>query len=378
MSVTVNIKVEDVTVRLVTYTSIQIYSASSAGGSYSLVTTLTLVDGTYEYSYIDSGGVLGTTFYKYRFYNSTGPVGSDYSNPFSVDGATRRLIRQKALKDYKAGYVLSTENSGSNSASVAVFSNYMLAAGTNSSKRAVGTWLYPTSGSRAGQITKVSSISIATPALLTMTPVLDGALGTADEVEWHSFASPDDWNDAINRGLGRYYYLDRIPLVGDGNAEQSLAYLPWLRNRNQIAGLWSYPIANDVERAWGRSGRWWGARQEGGYITLMTKPALQTTDTVYMECMRQMPNVYTDDSVLPNDCDIELAAAFAYDELLSILLNPTHTGAASVDKTALTSAKASHVRGNLRILKHRNKPNPRWQPQQLYEESNYFRPFAAR
>lgn len=378
MSVTIAIKVEDVTTRLLTYTSIQLHSASSPGGSYSLVTTLTLVSGTYEYSYTDTVGVLGTTFYKYRFYNSTGPVASDYSSPFTPYGVTRKLIRQQALKDYKAGFVLATAASGSNSVSVAAFSNYMLAASTNSSKRGVGTWLYPTSGSRIGQITKISAIAIATPALLTMTPVLDGALATADEVEWHWFASPDDWNDAINRGLSRYYYLDRVPVVGDGNAEQSLSYLPWLRTRRQIAGMWYYPITNDIERAWGTAGRWWGARQEGGYITLMTKPALSTTTTVYLEAMRQMPNVYTDDSVLPNDCDIELAAAFAFDELLSILLEPSHTGGATVDKTAIAAAKASHVRGNLRILKNRNQPSPRWQPQQLYEESNYARPFSPR
>lgn len=375
MSVVVPITVEDITTQLLTYTGIQLYSASTVSGSYSLVTTITLVAGQYQYSYTDTAGTIDT-WYKYRYHS--GSADSAYSNSFQSEGVTRKRIRQLALKDYKAGVVSVVASSGSNSATVIAVTGYMFAASTNSTKRGVGTWLYPTSGSRAGQISKWVSSSGAVPNLITVSPAMDGACATADELEWHWFASPDDWNDAINRGLSRYYYLDRVPLIGDGNAEQSLSYLPWLRNRDQIAGLWSYPVSNDIERAWGRNGRWWGSRQEGGYITLMTKPALATTDTVYMECVRQMPNVYTDTDVLPPECDIDLAAAFAYDELLSILLNPTHTGAATVDKTTLTAAKKSHVMTDLRILKSRNRPNPRWQPQQLYEESNFMHPFSAR
>lgn len=376
MSVTVSITVEDVATKIVTYTSIQLLSAATVGGSYSVVSTITLVSGTYEYSYTDSAGTL-STFYKYRFHNATGPVDSDYSNPFQVQGVTRKRIRQAALNEYKAGYVLSAASSGQGT-TTAAFSNYMLSATTNSSKRGVGTWLYPTSGNRTGEVVKVSAYSAASPGVFTVTPALTGVLATADEVEWHWFASPEDWNDAINRGLQRYFFLERVPLVGTATAEQSLSYLPWLKRRNQICGLWNYPIANDVERAWGRAGRWWDARQEGGYVTLMTKPALATTDTVYMEAFRQMPQVYTDDSVLPPQCDLDLAAAFAYDELLSQLLNPTYNGAASVDKAVLTSAKAKHVSGNLRVLKHANRPSPRWQSPQLQEESNYAQPWSSR
>ncbi len=377
MSVVINITVEDVTTQLLTYTSIQLYSATSVGGSYSLVTTLTLVDGQYYYSATDGSGNI-STWYKYRFYNSTGPVSSNYSNAFQTGGVTRKLIRQMAMRDYKAGFVLNVAASGSNSSTSAVFSNYMLAASTNTTKRGVNTWLYPTSGSRIGQITKISANSGASPDVLTLTPAMDGAFATGDEVEWHWFASPEDWNDAINRGLDRYFFLDRVPLTGAGTAELALTELPWLYSKDQITGLWNYPIANDIERAWGRAGRWWGARQESGYITLMTKPALQTSDTVYLEALRPMPQIYTDDSVLPVECNIDLAAAFAYDEILNQLLNPTHTGMASVDKDQLKMAKAKHVSGNLRILKHRYGPHPRWQPQQLYEESNHFRPYSSR
>lgn len=373
---TINITVEDITTKLLTYTGIQLYSATSPGGSYSLVTTITLVAGTYYYTYVDSAGTI-TTWYKYRFHNATGPVDSDYVNPFQTNLPTRKLIRQKAIKDYKAGYVLTAASSGQGT-TTAAFTNYMTSATTNSSKRGVGTWLYPTSGLRVGEIVKVSAYSAATPGVFTVTPSLTGVLATADEVEWHWFASPEDWNDAINRGLDRYFYLDRVPIVGTATAEQSLSYLPWLYSRDQVCGLWNYPITNDVERAWGRAGRWWGTRQESGYLTLMTKPYLNTTDTVYLECLRGVSPVYTDTDVLPADLNIDLAAAFAYDELLSQLLNPTHTGAASVDKAMLTAAKAQHVRGNLRILKHRYGPHPRWQPQQLYEESNYAQPWSSR
>lgn len=377
MSVTVSIKVEDVTSQLSTYTSIQLYSSATVGGSYSVVTTITLVDGTYYYSYVDTAGVLGTTWYKYRFHNPTGPVDSDYSNPFTPTGSNRKLIRQNALKNYKAGYVLSAASSGQTT-TAAAFTSYMTSATTNSSKRGVGTWLYPTTGLRTGEVVKVSAYSAATPGVFTVTPALTGVLATADEVEWHWFASPEDWNDAINSGLERYYFLDRIPIVGTATAEQSLSYLPWLYSRDQVAGLWHYPIPNDIERAWGRGGRWWDCRQESGYLTLMTKPALQATDTVYLEALRQAPQIYTDDSVLPSDINIDLAAAFAYDELLKQLLKPTHTGSASVDKENLTQARKDHISGSLRILKHRYGPHPRWQPQQLYEESNYARPFQAR
>lgn len=62
---------------------IYLYSASSEGGSYSVVGSGTaVVSGTQRYEVYDSAGTPGTTWYKFRVGNSGGSLFTDYSDPW--------------------------------------------------------------------------------------------------------------------------------------------------------------------------------------------------------------------------------------------------------------------------------------------------------
>ena len=107
--------------------------------------------------------------------------------------------------------------------------------------------------------------------------------------------------------------------------EFALTNVPDLRSKKQIRGLWYYPSTDAIELPWGVNGRWWAVRSNP--LTLMTFPVIVNTPVAYLEYLREMPPVFTDSSVLPSDCQLELAAALAYDELLSTIIRPASYGA---------------------------------------------------
>lgn len=94
------------------FDSIRLYRASSRGGSYTLVTTITLVSGDTVYTYTDTSGV-STSWYKVTFYNS-GTANETLlteTEPFPAtrDILTRKELRQKIVKQL-AGKVFSITN----------------------------------------------------------------------------------------------------------------------------------------------------------------------------------------------------------------------------------------------------------------------------
>ncbi|KKL14883.1 hypothetical protein LCGC14_2511230, partial [marine sediment metagenome] len=142
MSVTLRFIVEDVTTQLLTYTQINVYRSATLGGTYSVIDTVTLVAGTFYYSYSDSAGDLNK-WYKYSFHNPTGPVESDLSAPFRVDGVTRLRARQRALSEYSAGIVV--VNTGIDSDKITT-ADHRVNTSLFRADRGKGTWLWPTSG----------------------------------------------------------------------------------------------------------------------------------------------------------------------------------------------------------------------------------------
>lgn len=377
MATVISIKDEQDTTDLLTYTQIQLERAPTLSGAYVLVASLTLVAGQVYYTYNDASGTLNN-WYRYRLHNPTGPVDSSYSNSFQPDGVTRLKLRQAALSNHRAGRVLYAAASGQ-APGVAAFTSYQMLSTDYRADRGKGTYLYPTTGANAGIGTRIASSNpVVNPALYTISPAWTNPLSTNDEVEWHWLTDPDSWNDAINRGLSRYYYLDRIPIFGPSSnyGEISLASLPWLTSRSQAFGLWAYQDTSSPETAWGTGGRWWGLREEGGVLTFESSPGLATGDTVYLEVLRPMPSVYTDADVLPAVCDLQYAAALAYDEVLSNLADPG-PGVASVDRDIWVKARSGFM-PKLRALTRANVPRPRYQPQQFNQRESVPTPFRAR
>lgn len=373
MAVNLKFIVEDVAVQLATYTQIRIYRSATLGGAYSSIADVTLVAGTYYYSYEDSGGNLNS-WYKYSFRNPTGPVESDLSAPFRVDGVTRLRARQAALEKYGAGIILIAA-AGSDTNTV-VTADYRVKSSLWRTDRGKGTWLMPTTGSAQGQIRVIKS-SVPSTGTLEIEPDYGAAVATSDEVEWHWLADPAVWNAAINRGLARYWYTERIPIVGVANQEEyDLSGIPFLKDIEQIHDVRWYPTSGkDVDEPYGVDGKWWRPRQDVDKLTLVIFPPVGITTTLYIEATRPMQALYADDAVAPPTAAEELVTALAYDEVLAYLASP---GVGSSESRALwTKSRQDHLPELHRLLvKYR--PKPRAGPAQLPWPPVVPTPFKAR
>lgn len=360
MSVTIRVIVEDISTRIDTYAVIQLERASTAGGTYSLVETETLVADTYYYSITDDSGDINK-WYRYRFHHDTGDLNSGYSDPFRVDGVSRLRARQAALVKYGAGLVLAAVGSD-NDASTFATDDYRVKSSLFRTDRGKGTWLLPITGDEAGNARTVLS-SVPSSGTFDVSSVWGTGPSDGDEVEWHTLADPTVWNDALARAMARYWYVERVPLVGVANQEEySLVGIPFIRDKEQVHDVRWYPTSGlDVDESFGVAGRWWRIREDVGLFTLQISPAVDDDQLLYLECTRPMLPLYTDASVAPPIAAEELVAALTYDEVLAYLSAPGR-GSAD-DRTAWRAARAAHASELHRLLvKHRPKPR-QGQPQ---------------
>lgn len=85
------------------FDKMRLYRASTRGGTYTLVTTVTLVSGTTTYSYTDSSG-LTSSWYKVTLYNSstTNETNIDEAEPFPAarDLTTLQELRRKVVRNF--------------------------------------------------------------------------------------------------------------------------------------------------------------------------------------------------------------------------------------------------------------------------------------
>lgn len=345
MSVTIHIAVEDIADKLaIPYDRIELERAASLTGAFANITNLTLVADDYNYDYEDATGTVNH-YYRYRF-SLAGANPSDYSNPFRPFGVSRLRIRQEVLRRYRCGIVFTAVTGDVNTVTT---TDYRIKNSEYRTGRGKGQWVRPTTGLAAGQIAGIKSTSDPATGALELTPDLTAAIGVGDQIEFHWVADPQVLDDCINFGLQRYWYLDRIPINGIASRnEYSLEAWPWITTHKQLGNLWYYPDAQvlgeitGLERPWGVQGSSWRVRGN----TLIVYPTLDITRTIYLDAARQMPELYTDASVAPVECDLHLAAALAYDELLKYLAQPG-VGTAE-DNKAYNSQRVIHSKTELR------------------------------
>lgn len=384
MSATINITVEDVTQRLADgFTRIELERSTLPDASFAQVTTINLVAGQYIYTYLDINGSLNL-WYRYRFTGVGGaaPV-SDYSNPQRPEGVSRVKLRQYILSRYRAGLTLLAHASAPGDSNTIVTSDYRVFTSLFQVGRGSGQWTYPASGVRLGEARWILPTSSPSAGNFEISPAMSGPLGNSDQFEWHWLVDPNVMNDAINRGLRKYWYLDRVPIVGVADQDEyNLDYLPWLDEKDQVMGVWYYPneqandSVSDKDRPWANDGHWWDVRQDAGGLTLSIFPRVTETTTLYLEVLRQMPELFTDNSVLPPPANIELAAALAYDEVLGYLAwNPI---GASEDSQVWGAARVRHSQTVLRPLLRQHRPRPRPVPAMPRQPLAYLNPYIAR
>lgn len=356
MSVTVRITVEDIAVKIATYTKIEVESATSAEGSYSEIGEITLVADTYDYSYLDTAGTVNT-WYRYRFSDAAQAVRSDYSNPFKPSGLSRLAVRQHAINTYRAGMVFTTNSSGS---ITAVMTDDPLIKTTKfEDGRGKGGWLQPNAGADVG-LTRYITESSPSTGSFTVNPAYSAEVDSR-EVEWHWMAPPTVWNAAINRACRRYWYLDRVPIVGVADQDEySLITLPWLLSERQVVGLWHYPSQTAIATLDGNDepwmgGKWWKITTDMGVLKLMIKPTIPATKTLFLEAIRQVQEVYSDSSLFPATVDIDCMSALAYDEVLAHLTRPGF--GASGERQAWELERQKH---SYELMRHLNRVKPKF------------------
>lgn len=369
--VTVQITIEDVADQIdAGYTEVQLHRASTVSGSYSEVDDATLDEDTYSYELTDASGDL-TMWYKYRLSDGAS-THSNFSNPFQLDGITRKMVRQHAIETYDAGKVLLSTSGGSGTS--VLTTDYRIK-GAGRDDRWKGNWLHVTTGTYVGETRQVTASVASTGALTIAT--LGAALTSGDEFELHKLADPDVWNAAINRACRRYHVLERVPIVGvAGQYEYSLDDLPWLQNPDDIKGLWHYPEDSDAgnDEPWSGQGRWWNYRDDGGAFTLMIKPA--TTSTLYLEAVRHIPTLHVDAAVAHRKANLTFLAALAYDEVLAYLSRPGN--GASKDRQAYREMRIEHANQELNALLRRNRVIYRASPPVEVVPNRVPAPFSAR
>ena len=375
MSVTVYITVEDIIDRLLTYESIQLERADTVGGSYALVVTETLVAGQFYYPIADLGGDINK-WYRYRFYHATGPVTSAYSDPFRVDGVSRLRARQLALSKYGGGIVVVESETGPEPGQITTV-DHRVKTSLFRTGRGKGTWLLPATGVEAGN-TRVVSDANPSAGTMTVLPVWATGVSSGDEIEWHWLADAVVWNDALNRGMARYFYVDRMPLKGvAGQEEYDLSSIPWIIDpEGQITDVTWYPTSGlDVEQSYVASGRWWKPRIDREKATLTIYPPVAATVTLYLYATRPMPPLHTDASAAPAVCAEELVAALAYDEVLAYLTRPRSGGA---DQRRTWKQQRRDHTPELRRLLWKHRPKPRYGRPRLPQPPVVPQPFRAR
>lgn len=379
MANTIRIVVEDIAEQLAAgVTRIELERAMSAGGSFSQVTTETLVADTYAYDIADATGT-SAHWYRYRLANAGQTITTEYSDPFQVDTWNRRRIRQYAMQEIAdGGIVIAAAASGCDGNTLATLDR-RIKHSSFPTTRGQGTWLHPVAGGGTallvGQTRMIASGS-PSAGTFNVEPDWSGTPASGDLFEWHWLADPDDWNLAINEACKRYWYVEIVPVPGvDGQVDYSLESFPWLKDIKQITDLRYYPSGSEITYSWGTQGRWWQKRMDAGVPALSIQPAVDESTTFYLETVRPVEKLHTDDAELPPGLDGEFLALLAYEELLRRLLRPGHGTAG--ERGAWQGALQLLAPEVTEAIRH-HMARPRHGPPQLGSPSNQPTIFSAR
>ena len=316
MSVPVDIYVEDITTKLVTYDQIRLYRATSVGGTYSEITTITLVALTRDYEYTDTSGLV-TSWYRYDFYHTgTGAVTAQ-SAPFRPQEQTLRTIRiESAIKAHMGS------KGTSGTSNTAYLTDIKLVDIGVDVSFGEGAWVYtPDAAVAADYLRRVSKdgFTVATGRLAPTR-----AWATApDDMEYHLFAGPFppidapgvsfSWDRAIREALENLWFDDDVILgLGDGtNTRFTVTGRGASVARQETTGVFlrytdSAGTVHDKDMS--KNGRFYTFEPSGvDTSTLVLSIAPSTSEYVHVQMLRQYEIPYADTDV--TNCPLRLAVA---------------------------------------------------------------------
>jgi hypothetical protein len=315
----ISLSVPDIDAVLEDYESIQLERAASYGGSYALVTTITLVADDTEYSYRDASGV-ATSYYRYRYYHSTGPVASSYSEPFAASFApttTRQELRQRAAYRLGAGQAYgvppteftfpgpsgTTTGAGSTTTIVCstfASSSFMDTGSATASKVFDGWFIRITSGAQAGTERRVADAGLnESNGTFTVSPAWAGAPGSGVTFELYGCGlSSSEWDQFLDAARVDLWYPTEVVITGvQSQTEYPLPY--WIEREDQILGLAQRTGATLAQHRYDRGYEFQTLPQEGGGVVLYLPGGISANSVWTLECQRHPAPFTSDTAAVP-------------------------------------------------------------------------------
>lgn len=310
MSATGQFYVEDIAAALaVPYTSVRVYRGSTSDPNTAafttLVTTITLVSGTLQYSFTDSAAT-ASTLWRTSYYNTTTFTESGLGPIFRPSSSnTLRLIRLEAARQAGAGFDSTCSALGTTTT--------LIDAGLQDSGVDTGflegAWVYrPDAAATGDKVRRVKKAGFTTASgTLTFDRAYTNAPANAEVYQVFQFFPPIDqpgvpysWDRAARAGLEMCWYVDKVNLgVGTSTRQTrfSLASFPDI-NRETFRQVWlrttdTNSIITDISGH--TNGRWVQPVEDPATaFSLDIYPAPSTTQTVIVEALRTDAALYVD------------------------------------------------------------------------------------
>jgi len=324
VTVSLTIYVEDPAAKLLSFTTIRLYRDSSPTGTFAtLAASAALVSGQTQYSFSDSGGTVDS-WYRFQFYNATGPVVSDFGPAFQPTSFTLRTLRLAAARMAGSAFSGTCSSDGSSTSLVA---KHLLNSGKDAHFHE-GDWLYRPDASASGdKVRRIieSGFNTSTGAFSIPTGDAWSVLPATDEVYQVFGLFPPIaidgestcWDELIRQALRRLWVRDQIELgVGTttGKTRYSVSAVAPYAHKLRVRQVWLRTFDDNdfpTDQLFGRVGTWWRMvdnAADGLFLDLSYAPA--TTEHVIIEVDRNYPALYADtDVVAGTDGAFDLATA---------------------------------------------------------------------
>ncbi len=286
------------------YTSIRLYRATTIGGSYSVITTLTLVDGQTAYTYEDTSGTAGgTDWYKWSFYHTGTTAESASSEPFPPGLApmlTRQELRRRSAFELLC-YLLpgttyswpgaSGTSTGAGSTTTLVDSAYVNS--LTPTLAYTGAFVLLNGGSASGQERQVASFDKVT-GTFTLTPAYSASTGNGTTWDGYRYLGSSAWNECIEQARKHVWVPFFYPI--GGISQQTTYQLPyWIERDDQVLGF-SQQLGDTIDQHRYASTSSFRIRQDGSGGTVLDVPNGLAANSLYrLEGVRNPPP-YTADT----------------------------------------------------------------------------------
>lgn len=341
------VPVDDPDTALLTYTQVRVYRDTTPGGTFAtLVNSASLVSGTFSYTINDATGD-GNRYYRWRFYNTTGPVQSGLSEVIAPAALTMRRLRIEAATLAGAGFAGTCSAAGT---TLTLRDTVLLDSGVDAKYMEAG-WIYrPDAALPADYVRRIkkdgfdaSAGDLSPNALRPWTN-----LPALAEV-YHAFMyfPPIDqsgvaysWDRAIRDGLFAAPFVDLLDLgAGDGTSKRFdlAAHRAYVSRRTIRRVLLRMTDSNGVitDRDASLNGSTWFVIEDAGSLMVELLSAPTTQQSVIVEVNRRDTQLYTDTDTVacPEDVAVRAVVLAAFWWLNS-------KGAPGKYGTELTAAQA--------------------------------------